>query len=619
MGICSVAHAQKQTAVFDGIEIGFEMSHVDGANPSAPFREGDDAIFRFTIRDTLSGNGISGASPGAWMEPSRRNSRADVYDCGQLLTSFLSGSMFSRAELDLNVFYVLALNNDASVSVVDPLFSFGGTKLLAIIPLQSVGMDWEITPKQDLIYVSQPQAGSVAMISAADWSVRKHIPLNAQPNQLLMQPDGQYLWAEFSSGKIEGYSGVAAISAADGNLVGSVTTGEGDHALAISGDSRYLFVTNPRSGTVSIVDPNRMVKSSDVSLDGTPGLIAWSEKAKAAYVSDPETGKVWVIDARSGQVVTEFSSLPGASHLAFEPTGRFAFLVYPESDRIQILDAASNRIVQTGDTESQPMKVYFSAELAYVVHAGSEEVLMFPLDNIGKEGMPLQAAEFPGGQNPSALSEQPCEGPLMVQAPGTSAMLLANPNDKMVYYYMEGMAAPRGNFSNYNRRPRSVAVIDRSLKEVSPGTYETIARIRGHGPYRIPFFLDAPRIVHCFEAEIGENPTLEKERAMDKLGTVSIQFFRGALEVKANEEFKVFVEMKDPLSGDALTGLQDVRFRATSPSNWFEEVPSAESEVAGIYGGKFIFPEPGAYYIRAECPSHKLDFNNPQYLVLRVK
>ena len=32
------------------------------------------------------------------------------------------------AELDLNQFYVLALNNDATITVVDPRFGFGGTK-----------------------------------------------------------------------------------------------------------------------------------------------------------------------------------------------------------------------------------------------------------------------------------------------------------------------------------------------------------------------------------------------------------------------------------------------------------------------------------------------------------
>ena len=48
----------------------------------------------------------------------------------------------------------------------------------------------------------------------------------------------------------------------------------------------------------------------------------------------------------------------------------------------------------------------------------------------------------------------------------------------MVYYYKEGMAAPMGSFSNYGRRPRAVRVVDRSLREQSPGIYRTEARLR---------------------------------------------------------------------------------------------------------------------------------------------
>ena len=36
-------------------------------------------------------------------------------------------------------------------------------------------------------------------------------------------------------------------------------------------------------------------------------------------------------------------------------------------------------------------------------------------------------------------------------------MIVANPADKMIYYYTEGMAAPMGSFQNYRRVPESAA------------------------------------------------------------------------------------------------------------------------------------------------------------------
>ena len=53
--------------------------------------------------------------------------------------------MLSRPEVDLNVYYVLALNEDATISVVDPLFGYGSSKLLTMVFLHSPGEDWALS------------------------------------------------------------------------------------------------------------------------------------------------------------------------------------------------------------------------------------------------------------------------------------------------------------------------------------------------------------------------------------------------------------------------------------------------------------------------------------------
>ena len=53
--------------------------------------------------------------------------------------SMVNASVMSPADLDLNVYYVLTLNGNGTIGVVDPLFGYGGTKLLAMVPLKSPG------------------------------------------------------------------------------------------------------------------------------------------------------------------------------------------------------------------------------------------------------------------------------------------------------------------------------------------------------------------------------------------------------------------------------------------------------------------------------------------------
>ncbi len=76
---------------------------------------------------------------------------------------------------------------------------------------------------------------------------------------------------------------------------------------------------------------------------------------------------------------------------------------------------------------------------------------------------------------------------------------MANPVDKVLYYYSEGMAAPMGNFQNYRREPLAVMVVDRSLREIKPGIYSTTIKLPASGRYDVAFLNDSPRVSHCFE------------------------------------------------------------------------------------------------------------------------
>ena len=62
-----------------------------------------------------------------------------AHACRKKAETLIGGSLFAAAELDLNVYYVLALNDNATLTVVDPRFGFGGTKLLALVDLPVLG------------------------------------------------------------------------------------------------------------------------------------------------------------------------------------------------------------------------------------------------------------------------------------------------------------------------------------------------------------------------------------------------------------------------------------------------------------------------------------------------
>src|SRR6185436_19758991 len=354
--------------------------------------------------------------------------------CKHKVETFVEGSLFTRPEVNLNSYQVLALNEDATISVVDPLFGFGGSKLLAMLFLDSPGEDWALAADKKRLFVTLPDAGKLAVADTEVWKVTANLPTGPRPRRVAFQPDQGYLWVAWE-GTGKEPSGVDVFDPRALTRVGRIVTGLGAHEIAFSDDSRFAFVTNRAGGTLA-------------SLDGA-----------------------------SREPLVRLRAEPGLGRIAFAPGGRLGFVVNPRADRVHILDVSRNRIVQTAQVEKEPDLVAFSDELAYVRHRGSETVLMIPLGAVGREGVPVPVVDFPGGQKPFGEEAGPATASGIVQAPGARAVLVANPDDRAVYFYKEGMAAPMGSFANYSRQPRAVLVIDRSLKERSPGVYETVTRL----------------------------------------------------------------------------------------------------------------------------------------------
>ncbi len=607
--------------VHQGIAVDLSIQSLAEGVRDGQLLEGQPARFRFRVTDTTSGLPLSGVYPAAWMDLFVKGIEADALDCDRKVEELVGGSLFAQAELDLNVFYVVALNDDATLTVVDPLFGFGGTKLLAMVLLESPGEDWVLTPEGDRIYVSLPQVGKVAVVDTARWKVASTLDAGIGARRVALQPDEAYLWVSYGESQ-DGPSGFAVFNTRTLELVSRVETGRGRHEITFRPDSRYAFVTNSRDGTVAVVDVHRLEVVQRVETGFGPAAIDYSSQARAAYVShagvsendgevvDGPGGGIVAIDGESHQILARIPAPAGIGDLRFAPGGRFALAPNTAGNTVLILDAASNRVIQTADVEDGPYRIAFSDELAYIQHLGSEIILMIPLDTLGSEGTPVSIIDFPGGQ--SALGKDPQLSPAasLIQAPGANAMLLANGADQAIYYYREGMAAPMGSFQNYGRQPRAVLVVDRSLKERAPGNYETVAQLRRPGHYALAFFLDAPRIIHCFDVEVAEDPAkVAERRARNPVVVEYLATTAGTHHsVSAGRPAPVRFRLTDAATGKPLTGLADVQVLAYRPPGTRQNRLGARAIGGGVYEAELPPQRPGRFTVRVACPSHGLPF-----------
>lgn len=574
--------------------------HVDqgiGVDFSAtgPARPGEPVAFRFQLSDTASQAPLGGLRPAAWL--SWRAPGAAAPDCKAKVATYLGGDLFKRAEVDLNSYFVLTLNDDPSISVVDPLFGFGGSKLLALLPLESRGADWALAETGSRLFVSMPAAAKVAVADTRAWQIVQSVATGPNPRRVLIA--GTRAWVSHD----QGLSAIDVKTLAVTPVPMVATT---DLAAAPEGD--LVFAGSARR--VVLIDAASARVRAQVAVDGTPTQLAYSSAAQVVYALDAEQGRVFAIDARSGTLTASVPIRPGATQIRFAPNGRHALVPNPLEHTVQVLDAASNRIVQTATLTDGPDRISFTELLAYVHRRHSEIVQMIPLDQIGQEGKGLGVADFPGGQH--ALGDAGMTlADSIVRAPEGPAVLVANPADQMVYLYKEGMAAPAGGFNTYGRTPRAVQVVDHGLREVRRGLYATSVPVARPGTYDVVLFVNTPRVVACFSMAVAD-PAPKPPSVLTVVSAID-----PPAHLAAGTPVRLRFALADA-DGRPLPQPTDLRARAfRAPGVWQQRADMARLP-DGSYAFEFVPPDPGTYYVWLESASLGLAHHNPQFTIYQA-
>src|SRR5262249_41676624 len=154
--------------------------------------------------DTTTGTPVKGLGLSAWISMREGYKATDLTQCREKIQSYLTGSMRARPDVDLNSYYILALNKSADISVIDPLLGFGGSKLLTLVMLKSPGEDWLLTRDGELLFVTLPLIDQVAVISTRSWKVLTYIDVAARPTRIIAQSDQQYVWVASDGNKQDG-------------------------------------------------------------------------------------------------------------------------------------------------------------------------------------------------------------------------------------------------------------------------------------------------------------------------------------------------------------------------------------------------------------------------------
>jgi hypothetical protein len=199
----------------------------------------------------------------------------------------------------------------------------------------------------------------------------------------------------------------------------------------------------------------------------------------------------------------------------------------------------------------------------------------------------------------------------IASAAGENAVLVANPTDGEIYYYKEGMAAPMGHFSNYGHRPAAVMSLDRSMREQTPGSFRTLTRLDRGGVYDVAVYIDAPRVVSCFEFAVPLDEGRERER---RFGRIAIRYVDRPQQVAVATERALRFRLFDVRTNEERRGVGDVdALVVKNPGGWRQRQRAVPRD-DGTYELTINPPAAGLYYVYIESPSLGLRLSNPNFL-----
>ncbi|XXY47498.1 YncE family protein [Sorangium sp. So ce269] len=637
----------------DGLAIAFDLRPVDGGargegagRVAAPAAEpavaaaGAEVVAEFTITDATTGAPATGLSPLGWM--SRRDGAAggaaagrpdggaadatsNDADCRGKIRSFMAGLLSVRPEVDMNAYLLWTLNQDSTLSAINPQVALGRTKLRSVVSLAGPGVSFALHPDRESLYVTLRGGRGLAVVDTRRGLVRTNVPVGEDPSRVVVAPDGRTVWVGN-----DGDGTVSVIDARSTDVLKTLQVGPGHHEIAFTGGGRAAWITSQRGESVIVVDGAALDPLGEIAVGEGIVSIAASDEAGMVHAANAARGEVVILDAARREIAGRVALKPGLGALQFEPRGRFAFALNPAADEVAVLDSATGSVAHALTGFAAPDAVAFTGAFAYIRNLGAPKVSLIDRAALGGPAAPPVIDVAVGQEAPSAAGARARSPAAALAAPiapmpeGNGA-LIASPADRALYVYAEGMMAPIGTLPSYGREPRSILVEDRSLKEVRPGVYATAVRLGPEGLHDVALLLDRPRAAVCLEATVaparcspegghGEESGCGGDPAP---GVALAPLFEPDLRLEAGEPATLRFRATAKGAAPALDAKEVEVMIVRLPVGFrWSGAPRAEGD--GTFAVTFTPPAPGQYRFLAAAPGRGAPLGALPMVPLRV-
>jgi YVTN family beta-propeller protein len=172
-------------------------------------------------------------------------------------------------------------------------------QLLKSVPMGCNGVDHlDMSADGRYLLVSCEFDGQVVRVDTVAMAVTGRVNLGGLPVDVKLSPDGAVFYIAN-----QGRHGVSIVDPLAMREIGFLPTDQGAHGMAISRDTRSLYVVNRLAGTISTIDFATGTIASTWFIGGSPDMVQVSPDGTQLWTSGRFNGSVYVVDTRSGQLL----------------------------------------------------------------------------------------------------------------------------------------------------------------------------------------------------------------------------------------------------------------------------------------------------------------------------
>jgi YVTN family beta-propeller protein len=205
------------------------------------------------------------------------------------------------------------------------------------------------------------------------------IRVGSQPMGIVVSPDSRFVYvANWDS------QTVSVISAEKMKVVSTIPGTDCPASVAVSTDGRALYVANYCDNAVSVVDTKYRQVVASVSVGNSPNWVAASPVATnpRIYVANSADGTVSVIDGATNQVSGNPIAVGGfPEELLFTPNGESVYLVsaYAPPNDLVLIDVASQTFTHVGDPQitEKGLSILPDGSTLYAIDLEANSIMIF--------------------------------------------------------------------------------------------------------------------------------------------------------------------------------------------------------------------------------------------------